>query len=88
MTTQGITDLTIIRQSLKGCEEITLPFKFPKQCWVKYITINGEDESFMKEVYFKEWVIKKYLKMVNQLWGFPHALSLMRVKLFIVLDFL
>jgi hypothetical protein len=40
------TDLNFIRNSLKGCEEITLPYKFPKKCWVKYITIKGEDEAF------------------------------------------
>lgn len=46
MTIKGITDLNIIRQSLKDCEEITTPFKFPKKCWIKYITIKGEDEAF------------------------------------------
>ena len=40
------TDLTFIRQSLKGCEEITLPYKFPKNCWIKYITIKNDDEAF------------------------------------------
>ena len=42
----AITDLTIIRQSLKGCEEITLPYKFTKDSRIKYITIKGEDEAF------------------------------------------
>ena len=40
------TDLNYIRLSLKNCEEISLPYKFPKQCWVKYITIKGDDEAF------------------------------------------
>ncbi len=40
------TDLNYIRLSLKNCEEISLPYKFPKHCWVKYITINGDDEAF------------------------------------------
>ena len=40
------TDLSYIRKCLQGCEEIKLPYKFPKNCWVKYITINGEDEAF------------------------------------------
>tara|TARA_B000000557_G_scaffold248043_1_gene232371 strand:+ start:307 stop:819 length:513 start_codon:yes stop_codon:yes gene_type:complete len=71
MTTQGITDLTIIRQSLKGCEEITLPFKFPKQCWVKYITINGEDESFYEGGVFQ--------RMGNQKVFLKNGKSTMRV---------
>ena len=40
------TDLTVIRNALKDCEEITLPYKFTKQCWIKYITVQGEDEAF------------------------------------------
>jgi hypothetical protein len=40
------TDLSIIRESLKHCEEVTLPYKFPPKCWIKYITIKGEDEAF------------------------------------------
>ena len=40
MTNQGITDLGIIRNSLKNCEEVTLPYKFTKNCWIKYITIK------------------------------------------------
>jgi len=39
-------ELTKIRQSLKNCEEVTLPYKFPYKCWIKYITIKGEDEAF------------------------------------------
>lgn len=42
----AITDLTLIRESLKGCEEITLPHQFTKDSRVKYITIKGEDEAF------------------------------------------
>jgi len=40
------TDLSKIRESLKNCEEVTLPYKFPPKCWIKYITIKGEDEAF------------------------------------------
>jgi len=40
------TDISKIRQSLGGCEEVTLPYKFPYKCWIKYITIKGEDEAF------------------------------------------
>ena len=39
-------DLNKIRLSLKNCEEVTLPYKFPYKCWIKYITIKGEDEAF------------------------------------------
>ena len=40
------TDLSKIRLSLNNCEEVTLPYKFPPKCWIKYITIKGEDEAF------------------------------------------
>ena len=40
------TDLHVIRQSLKGCEEVTLPYKFPSKCWIKYITLKDDDEHF------------------------------------------
>jgi hypothetical protein len=40
------TDLSKIRESLKDCEEVSLPYKFPPKCWIKYITIKGEDEAF------------------------------------------
>lgn len=40
------TDLHVIRQSLQGCEEITLPYKFPPKCWIKYITLKNDDEHF------------------------------------------
>jgi len=43
---EAITDINIIRQSLKGCEEITLPYKFSKGLRIKYITVKGEDEAF------------------------------------------
>jgi uncharacterized coiled-coil protein SlyX len=40
------TDISKIRLSLKKCEEITLPYKFTPTCWVKYITLKGDDEAF------------------------------------------
>ena len=43
---QPITELTLIKQSLKECEEITFPYKFTKNCWIKYITIKNDDEAF------------------------------------------
>ena len=43
---EAITDITIIRKSLKGCEEITLPFKIKRGTQLKYITVKGEDEAF------------------------------------------
>lgn len=43
---EAITDINIIRQSLKGCEEVSLPYKFSKGLRIKYITVKGEDEAF------------------------------------------
>jgi hypothetical protein len=40
------TDISHIRQSLKRCEEVTLPYLFPKKCWIKYITLKDDDEHF------------------------------------------
>ena len=40
------TDISKIRVSLDNCEEVTLPYKFPPKCWIKYITIKGDDEAF------------------------------------------
>jgi len=40
------TDISKIRVSLNNCEEVPLPYKFPYKCWIKYITIKGEDEAF------------------------------------------
>lgn len=40
------TDLNSIKQSLQNCEEISLPFKFPTKCWIKYITLKDDDEFF------------------------------------------
>ena len=40
------TDLSKIRLSLKGCEEVILPYKFPPRCWIKYITLKDDDEVF------------------------------------------
>lgn len=43
---EAITDINIIRQSLKDCEEVSLPYKFSKGLRIKYITVKGEDEAF------------------------------------------
>ena len=40
------TDIQVIRNSLKNCEEVTLPYKFSSNCWIKYINIKGDDEAF------------------------------------------
>ena len=40
------TDLNFIRQSLKNCEEVELPYKFTPDCWIKYITLKNDDEHF------------------------------------------
>ena len=40
------TDISKIRVSLKKCEEVTMPYKFTSQCWIKYITLKDDDEYF------------------------------------------
>ena len=40
------TDISKIRVSLKKCEEVTMPYKFTHQCWIKYITLKDDDEYF------------------------------------------
>tara|TARA_B100001057_G_C22790120_1_gene927261 strand:+ start:858 stop:1355 length:498 start_codon:yes stop_codon:yes gene_type:complete len=40
------TDINKIRISLKNCEEILPPYKFPLKCWIKYITLKNDDEYF------------------------------------------
>ena len=40
------TDISKIRVSLKKCEEVTMPYKFTPQCWIKYITLKDDDEYF------------------------------------------
>tara|TARA_B100001094_G_scaffold327867_1_gene387028 strand:+ start:598 stop:1125 length:528 start_codon:yes stop_codon:yes gene_type:complete len=47
-----MTDLQLIRESLKHCEEVTLPYRFTKDMWVKYITVVDEDEAFFEGGYF------------------------------------
>ena len=47
-----VTDLQLIRESLKHCEEVTLPYRFTKDMWVKYITVVDEDEAFFEGGYF------------------------------------
>ena len=52
-TFSPITDLNVIRDSLKQCEEITLPYKLNNSMWIKYITVVGEDEAFFQGGYFR-----------------------------------
>tara|TARA_B100000035_G_scaffold312593_1_gene324415 strand:+ start:95 stop:622 length:528 start_codon:yes stop_codon:yes gene_type:complete len=47
-----VTDLEFIRDSLKQCEEVTLPYRFTKDMWIKYITVVDEDEAFFEGGYF------------------------------------
>lgn len=39
-------DISKIREELKNCEEVDINYEFPYKCWIKYITIKGEDEAF------------------------------------------
>ena len=78
MTNQGITDLGIIRNSLKNCEEVTLPYKFTKNCRIKYITIKGEDEAFYEGGLF--------LKMGNQKVILKNGKSTLRIPTYIKSD--
>ena len=44
-----IQDILIIKKHLIGCDEVELPYKFPRSCFIKYITLKGGpdgDESF------------------------------------------
>lgn len=47
-----VTDLQFIRESLKQCEEVALPYRFTKDMWIKYITVVDEDEAFFEGGYF------------------------------------
>jgi len=43
-----IKDLSIIRKELENYVEVQLPYEFPKNCCIKYITLKDEEESFYK----------------------------------------
>lgn len=77
-TSLAITDLNVIRKSLGGCEEISLPYKFPKGCWIKYITIKGEDEAFYEGGIFDG--------MGNQLIFLKNGKSRLRVPTYVKSD--
>jgi len=69
-------DIAVIKEELKTCEEVTLPYEFEKGTWIKYITLKGEDEAFFKGgvycsmgngcIFLKNksmtWPVKTYVK--------------------------
>jgi hypothetical protein len=58
---KGTTDLTEIRESLKNCEEIELPYDFVVGENIKYITL---DKNTQTELFFNGG---EYIKMGNEL---------------------
>ena len=42
------TDIVKIKEELQNCEEVTLPYEFEPNTWIKYITLKGEDEAFYR----------------------------------------
>ena len=43
-----IKDISIIRTELIGYAEVQMPYDFPKDCHIKYITMKNDEESFSK----------------------------------------
>ena len=41
-----IKDISIIRKELNGFAEVEMPYDFPKDCHIKYITMKDNEESF------------------------------------------
>ena len=41
-----IKDLSIIRKELIGYAEVEMPYDFPKDCNIKYLTLSKDEESF------------------------------------------
>ena len=41
-----IKDISIIRKELIGYSEVNMPYDFPKDCHIKYITMINDEESF------------------------------------------
>ena len=41
-----IKDITIIREELNGFAEVEMPYDFPEDCHIKYITMKDNEESF------------------------------------------
>ena len=44
-----IQDINTIKKHLIGCDEVELPYHFPRKCFIKYITLKDgpeSDESF------------------------------------------
>ena len=52
-----IKDIKIIKEHLKGCAEIEIPYPFEKEVHIKYITIKDNEEYF--------YVGGKYVKIMD-----------------------
>ena len=53
-----IKDIKIIKEHLKGCAEIEIPYPFEKEVHIKYITMKDGEESF--------YVCGKYKALLNE----------------------
>ena len=58
---KGTTNLTIIRESLKNCEEIELPYDFKLGEKIKYITLDKDTQT---EMFYNGG---EYVKIGNEL---------------------
>ena len=66
------TNLTLIREALKGCEEISLPSDLEKNCRIKYITIKDDSELFYQGGIFKYFGNNKIiLSNSGKTWSVP-----------------
>jgi hypothetical protein len=52
-----IKDLSMIREELIGFAEVEMPYDFPENCHIKYVTFKDDEESF--------YVGGKFCKKVN-----------------------
>ena len=41
-----IKDITVIKKNLKGCSEVDIDYPFKYGCFIKYITLKNNEESF------------------------------------------
>ena len=67
-----IKDISKIREELKDHIEIELPYYFKKNCYVKYITLKNEEESFYIGGHFVSYGNDSILlKKNNRTWCVP-----------------
>jgi len=56
-----IKDIKIIKEHLKGCAEIEIPYPFEKEVHIKYITMKDGEESFYLGGKYKALLNEKIL---------------------------